>query len=146
MLRICKEEITTKSLKKIVKEKNIIDLCEGTCLINLKSKVHNEFYFYFFTSLFTFLFFYSIGSYGNTIAKSPQEKCVDAHMRLWEATPWLEEGSKNKKYMEKSRNYRKYKSLFQKGYYEFYNKELLNSKKKLRAEYEADSWVRCMRK
>ena len=48
--------------------------------------------------------------------------------------------------MEKSRNYKKYKFLYQKEYYEFYNRKLLNTQKKLRAEYEADSWVRCMKK
>ena len=93
-----------------------------------------------------FLFFFSINVSANSIVKSPQEQCVDAHMRLWELTPWKEEGNQKKKYMEKSRNYKKYKFLYQKEYYEFYDMELLNTKKKLRAEYEADSWVRCMKK
>ena len=93
-----------------------------------------------------FLFFFSINVSANSIVKSPQEQCVDAHVRVWELTPWKEEGNKKKKYMEKSRNYKKYKFLYQKEYYEFYDMELLNTKKKLRAEYEADSWVRCMKK
>ena len=88
----------------------------------------------------------SISVSANSVVKSPQEKCVDAHMRVWELTPWKEEGSKKKKYMEKSKNYKKYKFLYQKEYYEFYDRKLLNTKKKLRAEYEADSWVRCMKK
>ena len=93
-----------------------------------------------------FLLFFSIHSVADPIAKSPQEQCVDAHMRVWDLTPWKEEGNKKKKYMEKSRNYKKYKFLYQKEYYEFYDRQLLNTKKKLRAEYEADSWVRCMKK
>ena len=93
-----------------------------------------------------FLFFFSINVSANSIVKSPQEQCVDAHMRLWEFTPWKEEGNKKKKYMEKSRNYKKYKFLYQKEYYEFYDRKLLNTKNKLQAEYEADSWVRCMKK
>ena len=88
----------------------------------------------------------SISVSANSVVKSPQEKCVEAHMRVWELTPWKEEGNKKKKYMEKSRNYKKYKFLYQKEYYEFYDRKLLNTKKKLRAEYEADSWVRCMKK
>ena len=92
------------------------------------------------------LLFFSIHSFANPIVKSPQEQCVDAHMRVWELTPWKEEGNKKKKYMEKSRNYKKYKFLYQKEYYEFYDRKLLNTKKKLRAEYKADSWVRCMKK
>ena len=92
------------------------------------------------------LLFFSIHSFANPIVKSPQEQCVDAHMRVWELTPWKEEGNKKKKYMEKSRNYKKYKFLYQKEYYEFYDRKLLNTKNKLRAEYEADSWVRCMEK
>ena len=93
-----------------------------------------------------FLSLLSISGSANSVIKSPQEKCVEAHMRVWELTPWKEEGNKKKKYMEKSRNYKKYKFLYQKEYYEFYDMELLNTKKKLRAEYEADSWVRCMKK
>ena len=93
-----------------------------------------------------FLSVLSISASENSIAKSPQEQCVDAHMRVWELTPWKEEGNKKKKYMEKSRNYKKYKFLYQKEYYEFYDRKLLNTKNKLRAEYEADSWVRCMKK
>ena len=88
----------------------------------------------------------SVSVSANSVVKSPQEKCVEAHMRVWELTPWKEEGNKKKKYMEKSRNYKKYKFLYQKEYYEFYDRKLLNTKKKLRAEYEADSWVRCMKK
>ena len=42
-----------------------------------------------------------------SIVKSPQEQCVDAHMRVWELTPWKEEGNKKKKYMEKSRKLQK---------------------------------------
>ena len=61
----------------------------------------------------------SISVSANSIVKSPQEQCVDAHMRVWELTPWKEEGNKKKKYMEKSRNYKKYKFLYQKEYYEF---------------------------
>ena len=93
-----------------------------------------------------FLFLLSISGSANSVVKSPQEKCVEAHMRVWELTPWKEEGNKKKKYMEKSRNYKKYKFLYQKEYYEFYDRKLLNTKNKLRAEYEADSWVRCMKK
>ena len=93
-----------------------------------------------------FLSLLSISVSANSIVKSPQEQCVDAHMRVWELTPWKEEGNKKKKYMEKSRNYKKYKFLYQKEYYEFYDLKLLNTKNKLRAEYEADSWVRCMKK
>ena len=93
-----------------------------------------------------FLLFSSMYTFANPIAKSPQEQCVDAHMRVWELTPWKEEGNDKKRYMEKSRNYKKYKFLYQKEYYEFYDRKLLNTKKKLRAEYEADSWVRCMKK
>ena len=93
-----------------------------------------------------FLSLLSINVSANSIVKSPQEQCVDAHIRVWELTPWKEEGSKKKKYMEKSKNYKKYKFLYQKEYYEFYDRKLLNTKKKLRAEYEADSWVRCMKK
>ena len=93
-----------------------------------------------------FLSLLSISGSANSVIKSPQEKCVEAHMRVWELTPWKEEGNKKKKYMEKSRNYKKYKFLYQKEYYEFYDRKLLNTKKKLRAEYEADSWVRCMKK
>ena len=93
-----------------------------------------------------FLSLLSINVSANSIVKSPQEQCVDAHMRVWELTPWKEEGNKKKKYMEKSRNYKKYKFLYQKEYYEFYDRKLFNTKKKLRAEYEADSWVRCMKK
>ncbi len=89
---------------------------------------------------------FSIHTLANPVIKNPQEQCVDAHMRVWELTPWKEEGNKKKKYMEKSRNYKKYKFLYQKEYYEFYDRKLLNTKKKLRAEYEADSWVRCMKK
>ena len=92
------------------------------------------------------LFLLSISVSANSVIKSPQEKCVEAHMRVWELTPWKEEGNKKKKYMEKSRNYKKYKFLYQKEYYEFYDRKLLNTKNKLRAEYEADSWVRCMKK
>ena len=92
-----------------------------------------------------FLSLLSISVSANSVIKSPQEKCVEAHMRVWELTPWKEEGNK-KKYMEKSRNYKKYKFLYQKEYYEFYDRKLLNTKKKLRVEYEADSWVRCMKK
>ena len=93
-----------------------------------------------------FLSLLSINVSANSIVKSPQEQCVDAHMRVWELTPWKEEGNKKKKYMEKSRNYKKYKFLYQKEYYEFYDRKLLNTKNKLQAEYEADSWVRCMKK
>ena len=93
-----------------------------------------------------FLSLLSISVSANSVIKSPQEKCVDAHIRVWELTPWKEEGSKKKKYMEKSKNYKKYKFLYQKEYYEFFDRKLLNTKKKLRAEYEADSWVRCMKK
>ena len=93
-----------------------------------------------------FLSLLSTSVSANPIAKSPQEQSVDSHMRVWELTPWKEEGNKKKKYMEKSRNYKKYKFLYQKEYYEFYDTKLLNTKKKLRAEYEADSWVRCMKK
>ena len=89
---------------------------------------------------------FSIHTFANPSVKSPQEQCVDAHMRVWELTPWKEEGNKKKKYMEKSRNYKKYKFLYQKEYYEFYDRKPLNSKKKLEAEFEADSWVRCMKK
>ena len=80
-----------------------------------------------------FLPLLSINVSANSIVKSPQEQCVDAHMRVWELTPWKEEGSKKKKYMEKSKNYKKYKFLYQKEYYEFYYRKLLNTKKKLRA-------------
>ena len=93
-----------------------------------------------------FLSLLSISGSANSVIKSPQEKCVEAHMRVWELTPWKEEGNKKKKYMEKSRNYKKYKFLYQKEYYEFYDRKLLNTKNKLQAEYEADSWVRCMKK
>ena len=93
-----------------------------------------------------FLSLLSISVSANSVIKSPQEACVEAHMRVWELTPWKEEGDKKKKYMEKSKNYKKYKFLYQKEYYEFYDRKLLNTKKKLRAEYEADSWVRCMKK
>ncbi len=77
---------------------------------------------------------------------SPQKQCVDAHLKLWSLTPWKENGNKKKRYLDKSRNYKKYKSLYQKEYYEFYNSKQINSQKKLRAEFEADAWVRCMRK
>jgi len=50
-----------------------------------------------------FLSLLSINVSANSIVKSPQEQCVDAHMRVWELTPWKEEGSKKKKYMEKSK-------------------------------------------
>ena len=93
-----------------------------------------------------FLSLLSISASANSVVKSPQEKCVEAHMKVWDLTPWKEEGNKKKKYMEKIRNYKKYKFLYQKEYYEFYDRKLLNTKKKLRAEYEADSWVRCMKK
>ena len=93
-----------------------------------------------------FLSLLSISVSANSVIKSPQEQCVDAHMRVWELTPWKEVGNNKKKYMEKSKNYKKYKFLYQKEYYEFYDRKLLNTKNKLRAEYEADSWVRCMKK
>ena len=54
----------------------------------------------------------------NSVIKSPQEKCVEAHMRVWE-TPWKEEGSKKKKNIWKKVETTKYKFLYQKEYYEF---------------------------
>ena len=94
----------------------------------------------------SFLFFYFVSASANPNARSPEEQCVEAHMRLWALTPWIEEGSKKKKFTDKSRNYKKYKFLYQKEYYEYYNREKSNSQKKLKAEYEADSWVRCMQR
>ena len=44
-----------------------------------------------------FLSLLSINVSANSIVKSPQEQCVDAHIRVWELTPWKEEGSKKKK-------------------------------------------------
>ena len=43
-----------------------------------------------------FLSLLSISVSANSVIKSPQEKCVEAHMRVWELTPWKEEGNKKK--------------------------------------------------
>ena len=48
-----------------------------------------------------FLLLFSIYTFANPIAKSPQEQCVDAHMRVWELTPWKEEGNKKKNIWKK---------------------------------------------
>ena len=93
-----------------------------------------------------FLFFFCSCVSANPVAKTSEELCVNAHLRLWELTPWIEEGNKKKNYIEKSRNYKKFKFLYRKEYYEFYDSKKINTKKKLQAEYEADSWVRCMKK
>ena len=44
-----------------------------------------------------FLSLLSTSVSANPIAKSPQEQSVDSHMRVWELTPWKEEGNKKKK-------------------------------------------------
>ena len=62
-----------------------------------------------------FLSLLSISVSANSVVKSPQEKCVEAHMRVWELTPWKEEGNKKKKYMEKSRNYKNINSFIRRN-------------------------------
>ncbi len=98
-------------------------------------------------SLFFFtMFFLSLNIFAQSTGKSPERNCVDAHMRLWDLTPWQEKGNKKKRFQDKSKNYQKYKFLYKKEYYESYNSKQINSLKKLRAEFEADAWVRCMKK
>ena len=71
--------------------------------------------------------------------KSPEEKCFDAQMKIWDSTP-----------ITKVKGYR-YKSIvgylgnvpYNKDIYYFqYGQETLDAK----AHYEADAWARCMKR
>jgi len=71
--------------------------------------------------------------------KSPEEKCVDAQMKVWDAAA-IEKDHEGDRYKHIT-GYRG--NLHKKGMYFFeIGPKILNAKNK----FEADAWVKCMKK